>query len=112
MSRGERVLDKTLCYTHNVGMTNTKYRANLMLNEDVYKRSKAACEALDTTISAYVDDYLKLTLPILEVAAESQDFRAVGSAFGVQLSEKMSEVLHTNKGGDGSKKAKKRISKK
>lgn len=92
-------------------MASIKYRANLMLNEDVYKRSKAACEALDTTISAFVDDYLKLMLPVLETAAETTDFRAVGSAVGIQFADKMAELIHTTE-GVSFKKSKAKISKK
>lgn len=89
-----------------------KYRANLMLNEDVYKRAKAACETLDSTISAYVDDYLKTTLPILETAAKTNDFRAIGSAMGVEFANHLSQLIHTNEGGGKSKKVGRKLAKK
>lgn len=99
-----------------------KARANLYLDSDVYLRSKVAVEALGSSVSEYVEDYMRGNLEMLETAAATKDPARVADVFRsnffdifVREMNKSAEVVRTIQGeskGVKPKKLKGKISKK
>lgn len=89
-------------------MARSRSSVNMYLNTEVFLKAKVALKALDSSVSEYVDDYLKLTLPLLETAAKTKDYRAVGGVMGSELAGLLAEAMRIGEGGEKPKKAKRK----